>query len=133
MTFGPLVDAAWLREHLAEQDVRVVDFRWYLKGRNGREEYLRGHIPGAVFIDLDEVTGAEGSGRHPLPTAGQFQDAMRAAGTRQDSRLVVYDDEGGSVAARLWFLLGYFGHRDRAVLDGGVQAWGEPLTAEVPV
>ncbi|HKW71262.1 MAG TPA: sulfurtransferase [Candidatus Dormibacteraeota bacterium] len=132
MSFGPLVTAGWLREHIGDDNVQVVDFRWYLKGRNGREEYLKGHLPGAVFVDLDEVSGAEGSGRHPLPTDEQFQAAMRGAGMRKDSMVVVYDDAGGSVAARLWFLLGYFGHHARAVLDGGIQAWGEPLTSAVP-
>ena len=131
MGFGPLVDTDWLREHLADPDLRVVDFRWYLAGRDGREEYLRGHIPGAVFADLDSVTGAEGGGRHPFPSAGQFEAAMRRAGVGASTKVVAYDDAGGSVAARLWFLLGYFGHRAQAVLDGGLQAWGGPLETEV--
>ena len=131
MGFGPLVDADWLREHLADPDLRVVDFRWYLAGRDGREEYLRGHIPGAVFADLDSVTGAEGGGRHPFPSAGQFEAAMRRAGVGASTKVVAYDDAGGSVAARLWFLLGYFGHRAQAVLDGGLQAWRGPLETEV--
>lgn len=129
--FGPLVEAAWLREHIAEADVRVIDFRWYLLKRNGREEYLKGHIPGAVFVDLDAVTGA-GPGRHPLPTPAQFESAMRAAGVSAGTRVVVYDDAGGSIAARLWFLLRYFGHHAQAVLDGGLQAWGEPVETRVP-
>lgn len=128
----PLVDAAWLREHLEDRDVRVIDFRWYLQGRNGLEEYGKGHIPGAVFVDLDEVTGTKGGGRHPLPTPAQFEVAMQAAGVDPATRVVVYDDVGGSVASRLWFLLGYFGHRWQAVLDGGLQAWGGPLTTNVP-
>jgi len=127
MEFGPLVDARWLHEHAGDPDVRVVDFRWYLQGREGRVEYLKGHIPGAVFVDLADVTGDEGGGRHPLPKRAQFESAMRAAGVGQSTKVVVYDDAGGSIAARLWFLLGWFGHRDRAVLDGGLQAWGEPL------
>ena len=132
MTFGPLVDAGWLRDHLRDVDVRLIDFRWYLLGRNGRDEYLRGHIPGAVFVDLDEVTGEEGSGRHPLPTPDLFQSAMRKAGVSSRTRVVAYDDAGGAVAARLWFLLGYFGHDLQAVLDGGIQAWEGPLETAVP-
>jgi thiosulfate/3-mercaptopyruvate sulfurtransferase len=132
MAFGPLVDAGWLREHLNDRDVRVVDFRWYLQGRNGRDEYMRGHIPGAVFVDLGSITGKEGAGRHPLPTASQLEREMRRAGVSPATRVVVYDDTGGSVAARLWFLLGYFGHPTQAVLDGGLQAWGEPLETDVP-
>src|SRR5881397_612801 len=105
MNFGPLVDAAWLREHIADADVRVIDFRWYLQGRIGRDEYAHGHIPWAVFVDLDDVTGREGGGRHPLPTAVQFEGAMRNAGVSPSTKVVVYDDTGASVAARLWFLL----------------------------
>ena len=130
--FGPLVEAGWLREHLGDHDLRVVDFRWYLLRRNGRDEYLAGHIPGAAFVDLDEVTGS-GAGRHPLPTAEQFERAMRKAGVGSHTKVVVYDDTGGSTAARLWFLLGLFGHRAQAVLNGGLQAWGGPLDTDPPV
>jgi thiosulfate/3-mercaptopyruvate sulfurtransferase len=132
VTFGPLVSAAWLHEHIAEPDVRVIDFRWYLKGRDGRTEYTTGHVPGAVFVDLEAVTGREGGGRHPLPTADQFEEEMRRAGVSTSTRVVVYDDAGASVAARLWFLLGYFGHGAQAVLDGGLSAWGGPLQTEAP-
>ncbi|HKB34751.1 MAG TPA: sulfurtransferase [Candidatus Dormibacteraeota bacterium] len=141
MSFGPLVSAGWLREHIGDRDVTVIDFRWYLiAGRaqgalpdsNGRDAYLGGHIPGAVFVDLDAVTGTRGGGRHPLPAAWQVQDEMQKAGVDDATKVVVYDDAGGSVAARLWFLLGWFGHSARAVLDGGLQAWGEPLESRVP-
>ena len=159
MSFGPLVGAGWLREHLHDPDVRVIDFRWYLAGRahsgvpansrrslrvrgvkralpvrNGRDEHARGHIPGAVFVDLEAVTGQQDSnarGRHPLPPAAQFESEMRKAGVNEDTEVVVYDDAGGSVAARLWFLLGWFGHDAQAVLDGGMQAWGGPLETAV--
>ena len=131
MTFGPLVSADWLRDHLGDDDLRVIDFRWYLTGRTGRDEYWRGHIPGAVFVELDDVKG-EGSGRHPLPTGEQFEAAMRGAGVSDSTRVVVYDDEGGSVAARLWFLLRWFGHEGQAVLDGGLKAWGEPVVTDAP-
>jgi thiosulfate/3-mercaptopyruvate sulfurtransferase len=132
VTFGPLVDSSWLRRHLVDPDVRVIDFRWYLLERDGREEYLRGHIPTAVFVDLEAVTGREGGGRHPLPTAAQFQSEMRRAGVGQSTKVVVYDDMGGSIAARLWFLLGWFGHDAQAVLDGGLQAWDGPIDTLIP-
>lgn len=132
MSLGPLVDAGWLREHLTDPGVRLIDFRWYLQGRDGRDEYLRGHIPGAVFVDLEEVTGEEGEGRHPLPSAAQFGGAMQQAGVDSGTKVVVYDDTGGSTAARLWFLLGYFGHRAQAVLDGGLGAWTGPLVTDTP-
>jgi thiosulfate/3-mercaptopyruvate sulfurtransferase len=132
MTFGPLVTPEWLREHLDDPDVRVIDFRWHLLGEKGRESYDRGHIPGAVFVDLEQVTGKEGGGRHPLPTRAQFEVEMRKAGVMKDSRVVIYDDAGGSVASRLWFLLRWFGHQSQAVLDGGIGAWAAPLTTDVP-
>jgi len=129
--FGPLITVDWLDEHVGDSDVRVIDFRWYLAGRKGAEEYAKGHIPGAAFVELDDVTGS-GPGRHPLPTREQFQTAMRIAGVDDATAVVVYDDVGGSVAARLWFLLGWFGHDRQAVLDGGLQAWGELLESTAP-
>jgi thiosulfate/3-mercaptopyruvate sulfurtransferase len=116
--------------------VRIIDFRWYLDdAAKGRREYEIGHIPAAVFVDLEDVTG-EGPGRHPLPTRSQFQGAMRRAGVIRDARVVVYDDAGGSVAARLWWLLRAFGHPNVSVLDGGIQAWEGVLetgTVEKPL
>jgi len=129
--FGPLITADWLHQHIEDPDVRAIDFRWYLAGRRGAEEYAKGHIPGAAFVELDDVTG-KGPGRHPLPTREQFETAMRTAGVDDATAVVVYDDVGGSVAARLWFLLRWFGHERQAVLDGGLQAWGEPLDTATP-
>ena len=136
MSFGPLVSAGWLHEHLHDPDVRVIDFRWYLLERKGRDEYARGHIPGAVFVDLEAVTGEKDSnarGRHPLPTRGQFESEMRKAGVDETTKVVVYDDSGASIAARLWFLLGWFGHGAQGVLDGGMQAWGKPLETSITI
>jgi thiosulfate/3-mercaptopyruvate sulfurtransferase len=131
MTFGPLVDAAWLADHHRDPEVRVVDLRWYLDGRSGRDAYDAGHVPGAVFVDLAAISGHEpGRGRHPLPDAGVFQAAMRAAGIDDATAVVVYDDGGGVVAARLWWMLRYFGHERVAVLDGGIQAWAGELSTE---
>jgi thiosulfate/3-mercaptopyruvate sulfurtransferase len=130
---GPLVDAAWLKAHLRDPDVRVVDLRWYLAGKKGAEEYARGHIPGAVFVDLEhEITAPQGPGRHPIPDGAQFERAMRKAGVSPDTHVVAYDDAGGSIAARLWWLLRYYGHARVSVLDGGLAAWtgaGQPLDA----
>ena len=127
---GPLVDATWVAEHASDPDLRVIDFRWYLAGNRGRDAYAAGHIPGAIFVDLEDVTGDTGAGRHPLPSAEQFAAAMRAAGVSSRSQVVVYDDAGGSIAARLWWLLRHFGQAEVAVLDGGLQAWPEPLATE---
>lgn len=128
---GPLVDAAWLAAHLDDPDLRLIDFRWYLDG-DGRAAYAAGHIPGAVFVDMDDVTAPSGTGRHPIPSAARFAAAMRTAGVSAATRVVVYDDAAGSIAARLWWLLRHFGHAAAAVLDGGLQAWPGPLTTDVP-
>ncbi len=123
-SFGPLVDAGSLAAHLLDRDLRVIDLRWYLGGRSAADEYAKGHIPGAVRIDLDQdLTARKGPGRHPIPGGGQLERAMRKAGVDATTRVVVYDDAGGSIAARLWFLLRLFGHARVAVLDGGLQAW----------
>jgi thiosulfate/3-mercaptopyruvate sulfurtransferase len=126
---GPLVGAGWLAEHLGRPDLRVIDFRWYLDGRSGRAAYEAGHVPGAAFVDLaGEVSGHRpGAGRHPLPTPEAFQRAMRAAGVGAGTAVVVHDDATVGTAARLWWLLRYFGHDAAAVLDGGIQGWSGPL------
>lgn len=130
---GPLVDVAWLAAHRDDPALRVIDLRWYLAGKTGAAEYARGHLPKAVFLDLEaELTGPVGPGRHPIPSAEQFERAMRRAGVSADTRVVVYDDAGGSVAARLWWLLLGFGHPRVHVLDGGLPAWvaaGHELSA----
>ena len=130
--FGPIVSPEWLHEHIDEPDLRVIDFRWYLMGGKGRDAYERGHIPGAVFVDLEAVTGREGGGRHPLPTAAQFEKEMQKAGVGPQTKVVAYDDAGGSIASRLWFLLRFFGHESQAVLDGGLRGWGSPLETDEP-
>jgi thiosulfate/3-mercaptopyruvate sulfurtransferase len=130
MAIGPLVSAAWLESHLST--VRVVDSRWYLDGRSGHAAFLEGHIPGAVWVDLDRELSAPAStraGRHPLPTPEAFAAAMRRLGVADDTPVVVYDDARGSVAARLWWMLHILGH-EVAVLDGDVRTWPGPLTTD---
>jgi len=103
----------------------LLDVRWRLGGPPGRESYLRGHLPGAIFIDLERELAAEPGrgGRHPMPAAAPFQAAMRRAGVTEDGLVVVYDEADASAAARCWWLLRYFGHRHVCVLDGGYRAW----------
>jgi thiosulfate/3-mercaptopyruvate sulfurtransferase len=127
---NPIVDASWLAAQLGAPDLVIVDMRWYL-GRpgEGHANYLAGHIPGAVFCDVDGPINGAGPGRHPLPERAQLESALRELGVRRDDRVVAYDDSGGSIAARMWFLLRYFGHPRVAVLDGGLQAWPGELEA----
>jgi thiosulfate/3-mercaptopyruvate sulfurtransferase len=126
MSFGPLVDAQWLRGRLGDPSLRVVDCRWKLgQPGAGHADYLRGHIPGAAFLDLDrDLSAAPGErGRHPLPEPADFEQAARSAGISRATRVVAYDEDGSGGAARLWWLLRHFGHEAAAVLDGGLGAW----------
>ncbi|WP_113700419.1 sulfurtransferase [Nonomuraea lactucae] len=117
--------------------VTVLDVRWRLGGPPGVELYREGHLPGAVFCDVDaDLAGPAGAdGRHPLPSAAGFESAMRRLGVRDGRTVVVYDDAGSTVAARAWWTLRYFGHQDVRVLDGGFPAWtgaGLPTDKEFP-
>jgi thiosulfate/3-mercaptopyruvate sulfurtransferase len=129
--FPPLVSGDWLASHL--DGVRVVDVRWYLDGRSGRASYEAGHIPGAVWLDIDTELSAPASpanGRHPLPSAVDFAAALARVGIAEGTPVVAYDDAGGSVAARLWWLLHVL-DEPVAVLDGGLAAWPGELSAEI--
>ncbi|MDP3890423.1 sulfurtransferase [Nocardioides sp.] len=120
---SPLVSAADLAGSL--DAVTVLDVRWRLGGPPGREEFRRGHVPGAAYVDLDiDLADPPGDGgRHPLPAPDRFVAAMRAAGVTQNRRVVVYDDWAGQAASRAWWLLRHYGHRHVQVLDGGWTAW----------
>jgi thiosulfate/3-mercaptopyruvate sulfurtransferase len=135
---SPVVDAGALAAELAEGPPPVLlDVRWRLGGPPGLDSYRAGHLPGAVFVDLDrDLSGRPGpAGRHPLPGAGDFQAAMRRAGVSGGRPVVAYDDGDALPAARAWWLLRYFGHDAVRVLDGGFPAWqaaGLPVTTAGP-
>jgi thiosulfate/3-mercaptopyruvate sulfurtransferase len=121
-----LVSPAALAGELASESAPVLlDVRWRLGGPPGLDSYREGHLPGAVFTDLDRDLAAPPgpAGRHPLPDPAVFTGAMRAAGVSQDRPVVVYDDRDATAAARAWWLLRYHGHQNVRVLDGGYQAW----------
>jgi thiosulfate/3-mercaptopyruvate sulfurtransferase len=138
MASTPLVSVGQLAAELAGPAApTVLDCRWQLAGGADRDGYDRGHLPGAVFVDLDrDLSGPPGpGGRHPLPAPEAFQTAMRRAGVGQDRPVVAYDQGQPGGAARAWWLLGWFGHPNARVLDGGLPAWVAaelPLTTEVP-
>lgn len=141
-SWGPLISPPGLAELLAGgEPPTVLDARWQLGAPPMRPEYLRAHIPGAVFADLEsELSGTladDGSGgRHPLPSAHAFARSMRAAGVSNGRGVVVYDAASAMAAARAWWLLRYFGHRRVGVLDGGLAAWleeGYPVQSEAPL
>jgi thiosulfate/3-mercaptopyruvate sulfurtransferase len=134
---SPIISPSALFARLGAPDLRIVDVRWVLgaPGR-GHEAYDAGHIPGAIFLDLDsDLMAAEGPGRHPLPAPTGFRERLEAAGIGTEHEVVAYDDVGGWVAARLWWMLDDLGHERVAVLDGAYPAWiaeGHPVTSEVP-
>lgn len=139
MSEGPLVSVDWLATHVSDPRVRVVDVRWYLADKRGIDAYEAGHVPGASFVDLDaELAGDPtlGPGRHPIPSAEAFARVLSRLGVVSDSIVVAYDDAGGAIASRMWWLLRYFGHGGGRVLEGGIPAWiaaGHALETGSPV
>jgi thiosulfate/3-mercaptopyruvate sulfurtransferase len=136
VTDNPLVTVAELADAFAVgAPPTLLDVRWRLGGPPGIGTYHAGHLPGAVYVDLDSVlAGPPGAGgRHPMPAAADFAAAMRAAGVSADRSVVVYDDGDSTIAARAWWLLRYFGHDRVRVLDGGFRAWraaGQPVSTQ---
>lgn len=122
-----LISARELADEARNADIRVVDCRYTLsEPEAGRRSYLDGHIPGAVYADLDRDLAAPvgpGTGRHPLPDPDRFADRLGGWGIDPGTRVVAYDEGSGAIAARLWWLLGWLGHAERLVLDGGYRAW----------
>ncbi|MEU3919788.1 sulfurtransferase [Streptomyces sp. NPDC029004] len=132
---NPIISATELASELSSTRSPVLlDIRYQLGGPHGRPDYEAGHIPGAVFVDLDaELAGPPGAGgRHPLPDPEAFAAVMRRAGVSPDSPVVAYDADKGWGAARAWWLLRWTGHTDVRVLDGGLAAWTGPLETKVP-
>ncbi|MDX1442628.1 MAG: sulfurtransferase [Gammaproteobacteria bacterium] len=137
--YTTLADASTLAGHLDDREWRIIDCRFELgKPHAGREAWKQGHIPGAVYADLErDLSGRHepGDGRHPLPSTESIEVLCNALGVSNDSQVVAYDDTGGAFAARLWWLLRRVGHSAVAVLDGGWSAWvdaGMPV-ADTPV
>lgn len=142
-----LVTPPWLFDHLDDPHVRIVDTRWYLLDRDkGERDYLAGHIPNAMYWHVDRDLAAPPlpdakTGRHPLPSAEAFAETMARAGVSNApgglsaTHVVAYDDAGGANAARVWWLLRYFGHANVSLLDGGLNQWlaeGRPVSTHVP-
>lgn len=122
-----LVGPAALRGLIdSARPVVLLDVRWALGRTDGHERYVAGHVPGAVYVDLDTELAAAPSaaeGRHPLPTLEDLEASARRWGISEGSTVVVYDDAGGTSAARAWWLLRWAGVADVRILDGGLPAW----------
>jgi thiosulfate/3-mercaptopyruvate sulfurtransferase len=136
-----LISVPDLAARIDDERLRICDVRWYLnKPGAGRAAYDAGHVPGAIFVDLDadlsDPDGYGAPGRHPLPSVEAFRSRMEDLGISSDSLVVAYDDVGGAVAARLWWMLDNLGQRGGVVvLDGGIKAWTEqglPLSTDEP-
>ncbi len=135
-----IVSVRWVLARLFEPDLVVVDCRFQLgQPEAGRSAYEESHIPGAIYLDLEkDLSGpiGEHGGRHPLPDAAELAARFGKAGIGNDTRVVAYDDQGGAMASRLWWLLKYLGHENVYVMDGGFSAWkaaGCPVSAEQKV
>lgn len=144
MAQAPLVSTDWLAAHLGAPDLRVVDIRGHVAPPtdplphyfNHRDDYLRSHIPGAVFVDwVHEITDPASPHHATIAPPDRFAEAMRRAGIGSGAMVVAYDDAAGMFAARLWWALNYYGHDKVAVLDGGWSKWtaeGRAVTADTP-
>ena len=133
-----LVSTEWLERHLKDPDIRILDASWYLPdaGRDGREEFDRGHIPGARFFDIDEISDHRSEMPHMAPPIEKFMSRMRAMGVGDGHQVVIYDGDGLLSAPRVWWLFRLMGKRDVAVLDGGYPKWlaeGRPTEDLAPV
>lgn len=132
-----LVSTEWLAGHLDHPGVKIVDATYFLPnaGKDGRAEYLKAHIPGAVFFDIEDISDHANPLPHMLPDAATFAVKVGALGIGNHDKVIAYDSSGGAMAAgRTWWMLRAFGHQDSALLDGGLAKWlaeGRPTTAEV--
>lgn len=123
-----LVDCEWLEAHLDDPDLRIIDATYHLPhaDRDAYEEWTYRHIPGAVHFDIDKVADTSTGLPHMLPDEATFADALSQMGISNDHRIVVYDSNGGYMAAcRVWWMLRSFGFDNAAVLDGGLVRWGK--------
>lgn len=139
-----LVSTDWLHQHLNDPKLRVVDIRGYVLPAseppphyfNRHDDYVKSHLPGAVFVDwVLEITDPDDPRHAQIAKPERYAAAMSRAGIDADTLVVAYDDEKSMFAARLWWSLNYYGHENVAVLDGGWQKWlaeGRPVTADVP-
>ena len=132
-----LVSTRWLADNLGQPDLVAVDASFFMpsSGRDAHAEFLAAHVPGARFIDVDELSDKTNPAPHMLPSAAEFGRAMEALGVNRDDRIVVYDNSPLRTAARGWFMLRHFGANNVAILDGGLQKWsaeGRPVERGEP-
>ncbi len=142
-TGDPLVSASWLIKNIEAPDVRVVDATFFAPFTNlpetGRQAWMRGHIPKAVYFDIDDIADTSSHLPHMLPDAVKFSSRVRRLGLGDGNRIIVYDQNNFFASARVWWMFRVMGHKDVHVLDGGLNAWVEeggeiddmpPITSE---
>lgn len=134
----PLIEPNWLLDHLSDADIVIFDCRYNLRNPSqARVDYNSGHIPGALYLDMEsDLAGpvTHHGGRHPIPSATAFAETMTRYGVTESTYCVGYDVDGVG-AARLWWLLRYFGHRKALVLNGGYHSWLKndyPISHDAP-
>jgi len=134
--FDPLVSTDWLTDHLDAPDVKIIDGSWRMPGDGDAiEHYHQEHIPGASFFDLDTIADRQTDLPHMLPPPQHFEEAVGAMGVSENDIVVVYDEKGIFSAARVWWTFRAMGHRQVAVLNGGLPKWlaeGRPVSAALP-
>ncbi|KZL28601.1 3-mercaptopyruvate sulfurtransferase [Pseudovibrio sp. WM33] len=137
MAQDPIVSTSWLKDHLDAPDVVIIDASWFLPAmeRDAKKEYEQEHIPGALFMDIDDVSDQNSPLPHMMPEPHVFSSKMRKMGIGDGQTIVVYDGMGIFSAARVWWMFRAFGVKSVFVLDGGLPAWkeeGYPISDEVP-
>ena len=134
--FKNIVSTDWLEEHLEAPDIRIIDSSWYFphEKRNAEQEFIKSHIPGACFFDIDKIKDDETDLPHMLPPSEKFNSTVRKLGVGDGHKVVIYDGFGMRSAARLWWMFKVFGFSDVVVLDGGFPKWVKEdrvITAEL--
>ncbi|MBT7451299.1 MAG: sulfurtransferase, partial [Rhodospirillaceae bacterium] len=133
-----LVSTEWLANHLGDENLVVVDASFFVPGGTApaKEQYDAGHIPGAVFFDINDIADPNAAQDHTVPTASVFGQKVGALGIGNDTKVIAYDAAGGGcAAARVWWMFRAYGHDNVAVLDGGLTKWrseNKPLSADQP-
>ncbi|MBL4747952.1 MAG: 3-mercaptopyruvate sulfurtransferase [Magnetovibrio sp.] len=133
-----LISGAWLQDHLYDDNLRVIDASFHLPQtrRNARDEWAARHILGAIYLDVNEIADTSSDQPHMLPSAAKFAKALGGVGVSSTHKIIVYDSNGGQMAAcRMWWMLKVFGHTDVAVLNGGLINWdleGRPVDDATP-
>jgi thiosulfate/3-mercaptopyruvate sulfurtransferase len=133
-----IVETEWLANHLGTPGLIIFDGSWHLPtaGRDAKAEYLAGHIPGALFFDIDDLVDEKSNLPHMLPSTVKFASRMKKMGVGDGMKIIVYDSYGLFSAARVWWTFRAMGHEDVAVLNGGLKKWkaeGRPLDDGAPV